>query len=480
MKYQFPKDVEFPIHHPRPRFKNQVEDVLIYMAQEICRIGKAPVKTFDQRLRDAIYRFPGNANLKLKTVDNWRTEIDALFGLISRTGSTAEPTKLCVNLAASGDLISFFLTSMAKFQYPGGHVTPSENIRLIENGVQFKPAQFIVRVLLSGQSLSNNPGSLFGISKQEAASLIWNDIRVTTGNRSAEEVASAILSNRDLKADYKIDGDYIRYAGDILDYLTLANVLKLDLVRKRYFLIPGSQDAANLILSNTEFFNGYASFYGKVNLQPSEIREIEPEWVNWAGNQVDGLVQETDTLAVLEEIANSPFDSEVDSAAAQALLSYLREMMSSADSIGTKDIGNTGESIVQFHESNRLAKLGAEHLSRKIKKIPDHLGVGYDIKSFMDANEANKLIEVKSTISRGNLTARSFHLTRSEWAAAESSGEAYYVYRVLISANSLRCFVIHNPVRKYKDDLLEISLNSGVDVTYTEIAGYWEELLFTA
>ena len=70
------------IHHIRPRFKNDVESVLFFIASSICRIGADETKSFNQKLNQSIRFYPGNMGRADKTINNWRTEISALFGLI--------------------------------------------------------------------------------------------------------------------------------------------------------------------------------------------------------------------------------------------------------------------------------------------------------------------------------------------------------------------------------------------------------------
>ena len=79
-EYKIPDEYYFRIHHVRPRFKGDIENVLIYMAEEINRIGECETAEFVQRINTAIYNYPGNAHRELKTINNWRTEISALFG----------------------------------------------------------------------------------------------------------------------------------------------------------------------------------------------------------------------------------------------------------------------------------------------------------------------------------------------------------------------------------------------------------------
>lgn len=78
--YRIPDKDWFRIHFVRPRFKGNIENVLLYMANECCRIPKCSCSEYSKRYYNAIKMFPGNIDMKKKTLDNWRTEIPALFG----------------------------------------------------------------------------------------------------------------------------------------------------------------------------------------------------------------------------------------------------------------------------------------------------------------------------------------------------------------------------------------------------------------
>ena len=56
MKYHIPDDLYFRIHHVRPRFKNDVENVLVYMATEISKMNEAHKEKFADLLNEAIRR----------------------------------------------------------------------------------------------------------------------------------------------------------------------------------------------------------------------------------------------------------------------------------------------------------------------------------------------------------------------------------------------------------------------------------------
>ena len=52
--YAVPDEYFFRIHHVRPRFKNDVESVLLYVAQECTRLSDLPVQDYAELLNRAI------------------------------------------------------------------------------------------------------------------------------------------------------------------------------------------------------------------------------------------------------------------------------------------------------------------------------------------------------------------------------------------------------------------------------------------
>lgn len=49
-EYKIPEEYYFRIHHVRPRFKGDIENVLIYMAEEITRVGEQPTHEFIKKI----------------------------------------------------------------------------------------------------------------------------------------------------------------------------------------------------------------------------------------------------------------------------------------------------------------------------------------------------------------------------------------------------------------------------------------------
>ena len=199
--YETPQEYFFRLHHIRPRFKNDVENVLFYMATEIAKLKPEEHEAFKQKLNTTIKLYPGNASKELKTINNWRTEISSLFGLIEYDGDVSKPGRMALLLSESQDLIEFFRYFLFYFQYPGGHLKPRETLECIKAGIRFKPAKYLMQVMLEGKKLVGE-SEKFGLTKAEATHCIFNDLRVTRDSRSPKETAELILANRKNEIEY--------------------------------------------------------------------------------------------------------------------------------------------------------------------------------------------------------------------------------------------------------------------------------------
>ena len=151
--YKTPNQYFFRLHQVRPRFKNDIENVLLYVASEISKLGSQPLNEFNQNLFNAIRLYTGNAIKTDKTIDNWRTEISALFGFIEEdnTNKIARTGAIAQKLADEQDLVQFFKYFLFYFQYPGGHIKSHKLKDVIDAGIRFKPAQYFLKVLQSGE-----------------------------------------------------------------------------------------------------------------------------------------------------------------------------------------------------------------------------------------------------------------------------------------------------------------------------------------
>lgn len=458
--YKIPAEFYCRLHHCRPRFKGDVENVLLYMAQESVRIPDGPCETYSAAFNNAIRLYPGNEGLVIKTINNWRTEISSLFGFyvedkqLNHT-KTGEMAKV---LATQQDLVQFFKYFLFTFQYPGGHLKSNEISTLIENGVKFKPAKYIASVLIHGNDRLKNTGKLFSISKAEATHCIFNDLRVTRDNRNPSEVVDLILENRRKKVDYDSAGDVIRYAGDILDYMVLANLLKES---HGYYYINGAEAEAlsSLMISDT-WFDGYDKYYG-ANYLTSDIGQVRPDWFNYVNSNIDPHSFTTNIADLIHD--ETPTD-EYGSILNDRILGLF-----SAEDVKTKDIGDLGESLVIGHEKMRAIECGLEEYIHLIKKIPTALAVGYDIQSLEGTiDKAKRYIEVKSTISRNKLHYFNVHLTTNEWESATTLREHYCIYRLMITSGQMFLYVLKDPVAMYKADKITMVPRDGAEICFSE------------
>lgn len=472
--YHIPDKHFHRIHFVRPRFKSDIENVLLYFANECCKIEDTDCETYKERLNNAIRLFPGNAALKQKTIDNWRTEISALcaFYLEDKISNITRTSKLAYFLNENQDLTQFFKFIMLSFQFPGGHIKNQDNIELITNGVRFKPAQFILNVLLEGNKIlaSQNSEKEMSINDEEATFCIFNDLRVTTGQRTPKEVAELILENRKNKVKYfnkadrryyssadtpRTKGDVVRYAGDILDYMEYASLL--DRRMDGYFILkPNELKAIFAFVNDTSYFDGYEQFYGVNNLKPSMLAPVEADWFKY----VDSLFQpnkfKTDVAALLS-------DSEMVVLVDQRISEILHNENST-----TKDIGNIGESIIFSHEKMRLKLAGYENLLHRIAIVDSpSYHPGYDIDSLEgDGTRDHRYIEVKTTISKQKIKLFGFHMSPNEWDVANTTREHYCVYRLMLSANDKTLYILRNPVSLYKNDLIDATPRNGMEVSF--------------
>jgi hypothetical protein len=471
--YEIPEEFYFRLHHSRPRFKSDVESVMLFMAGEITRMSPSENDVFKQALNSAIRLYPGNGSATDKTINNWRTEISSLFGLIARDGSLRKPSDMAYLLAENQDLIEFFRYFLYYFQYPGGHLKAQEVVKMIDAGIKFKPAKYLIEVILEGQKLVD--GGKFGLTKAEATHCIFNDLRITRDGQSPRTTATQIIARRSVGTEYDSEGDVIRYAGDILDYMELA-----DLVRQRpnyqYYLNMANIDVLQAFVSSDTEFTPYKAMYSNPKLTAQDVNETLETWFNYVNNKLDSSIFEANVLSIIEgmdEEATTPKQTEF----IAEVLERIRAKRASEIGIKTKEIGDVGEAIVIEHEKIRLTNLSRQDLLHLVKKIPEQYGVGYDIGSYEGVGTSRRFVEVKTTVSRGKLHTSNFHMTPSEWSAADTLSQTYFIYRLAISTEDVSLFLIQDPVGKYKQSLIDMVPRDGVDVRYTEKSGVWEKLL---
>ncbi len=473
--YQIPDKYWFRIHFVRPRFKSNIENVLLYMANECCRIPRCSCSEYNKRYFNAIKMFPGNIGMTRKTLDNWRTEIPALFGFYKENKETdiTETTQMAVFLHENQDLTQFLRLFLYSFQFPGGHMKAVDVKDIIYNNIRFKPARILIQVLLAGNSILSEQDSSkeMSISAEEATYCIFNDIRVTSGTVSANEIAQTILNNRKNKLKYynpkdkkirsltgtpRTKGDVTRYAKDILDYMEIANLL---IKTNGYYYLKGNEMVAiQNFRDDKTWFKGYDSLYGKKDIETVELTKIEQEWFEYVNNSMRPELFKTDVKAMFcqKNIVDVVFDERI------------KEVVASDDRT-MKDIGNLGEAMICGHEKMRLKINGYEDFVRLIQIVDSpSYHPGFDIDSYeADGTEAHRYIEVKTTISKKKIQMFGFHMSPNEWRVAGTIKEHYCIYRLMLSEQDKILYILRNPVSLYKADQIEAEPRNGMEISFS-------------
>lgn len=450
-EYQIPEQYYFRLHHIRPRFKGDIENVLIYVAEEITRVGEKTTNEFVEAVNAALFRYPGNAHRKLKTINNWRTEISALFGFIEHTDTTDKPGRRAVELAENQDLVECFKVFLYNFQYPGAHIKPKEVLEQIRQGVHFKPAQYILKLL---RYANREGGNSIGITKPEVCHCIFNDLRVTRDQESVEQAWDRIAYNRRQRVVYDETGDVIRYAGDIIDYMEIANLLKT-YDSRTYYLNTLEEESIVKFCESGEWFGEYDTMTANRSGSMKEVKDCISGWFSYVNRRLEDTDFSTDILAYIagdsdelemlkENAQNAEMAGMSDFVQRDNVIE--KRIAASYDMFTTKDIGDIGESLVHGHECMRIKLGGREDLIHLIKRIPTQFAVGYDISS-VELDERKRYIEVKTTISSKPLHFNRIHLTKNEWNTASSIHDRYYVYRLLLSKSERKLFLWKSTAR---------------------------------
>jgi hypothetical protein len=463
--YRTPKEFHIDMHFVRPRFKNELEDVLSYFSNSISKIVPSKAKVFNHELDNLIKGYPGNDSLTPKTIANWRTEISALLGFIQLDDDLIKPSRLATELSNEQDFISFFKCFATKLQFPGGHIKNRFNCELIGLDIKFKPAELFLKVIKLLDQISKEQGF---ITKDEATYILLNDTRFLKVDSDLNIAAKIIQKNRsEQDLEYhgqvgctKSHGDQTRTAGDILDYMELANILQRKGIK---FLINSSElKVIDRFLKLPDLFQGYESFYGNDELKASDISGVRADWFDYV-NELNFEDFKTDVGVFIRSHAETvDVDIEVD--------------YETVHKLSTKEIGDKGEAIIIAHEKLKLIEEGADHLTHLVKFMPTHLAVGYDVQS-RDLDDSHKYIEVKTTVSNKKLTQYRFHLTPNEWNSAFTNRDTYYVYRLVITVEKYNLFIIKDPVGAFQKGLVKVMSPSGFDIIYNEKSGWDEKLL---
>jgi hypothetical protein len=110
-------------------------------------------------------------------------------------------------------------------------------------------------------------------------------------------------------------------------------------------------------------------------------------------------------------------------------------------------LGRLGEAFVVWLERQHLLGRGRGDLAAKVEWVSETVGdgLGYDVLSVEEADESEKLIEVKTT-GLGKYTP--FYVTGVEVGCSEDVGGRFHLYRVFEFGRSPRFYVLRGPLRE--------------------------------
>jgi hypothetical protein len=442
--YEVPTRFYQRLHHPRPRFKSNIENVLGYMAFSIAELDGENESVFKEKILSAISDFPGNTGLTLKTLNNWRTEITALFSMVNTNGSCNFATDLSKELANTTNLKEFFLRFISTFQYPGGFLKNNEIEKILISDIHFHPLKWLAEFFNSSVSQEE-----LYITDVEFCHCVLNDLRVTKDHETVSATIVRILKNRKDEVIYDAAGDKKRYALDILDYCVLAGLMLKD-YRGKYFVREDAREFLTYFKDHAPLFKNYQK---EQSLQ--EIEALKPLWINFVNDSSKSLL-----LSFEKQISQES------------------SIVSDALSFSTKQIGDEGEALTLAHEKIWLSNNGRRDLAKLVSHMPTQFAVGYDVLS-RELDATMRHIEVKTTVSQKNFTVNRVHLTPNEWSAAESHRERYFVYRLQLSEESCSLWIIQDPVGLYKQDRVKMVPRNGADIFFDETCYTQIELLRT-
>jgi len=109
---------------------------------------------------------------------------------------------------------------------------------------------------------------------------------------------------------------------------------------------------------------------------------------------------------------------------------------------GNRRLGRLGEEFAVELERRRLRGQGRDDLAKKVEWVSDTSGdgLGFDVLSFNDVDDSERLVEVKTT-TQGKYFP--FFVTTNEVRCSEAMVSHYHLYRLFRFAHRPRLYVLH-------------------------------------
>lgn len=435
MAYQIPDQFFFRLHFERSRFSSKLEDVLLILASKIISIGMMEKDQFNDILDEIISDINEN-KLENKTIRNHRTEMIRLFGLVKYVDELAIPGNRLSLLSQTQDTPRFFKSFCSRFQFPGGFLKPYKISEMVLAGIKFKPAQFLLRFF----KIANSKYGRFAINAAEVTHFILYDLRVTAQGESPDKTLDRLIEARSKNQDLDKTSDLIRYARDFLNYMVEANLL-IEL-EGMYALNEGEKNAIHAIIADKSFFDDYSSVIRHDGTwDADELKKIDTQWMEWFADGVEDERLETPVSALVRDENYYPEQW-------KKIKAILERKDPSLRGAALKAIGDEGEQIVYEYEKETIKEIRPD-LVQLVRIVSSTGALGYDIISiFPELGRMKKYIEVKTTKKNHNSDFLvPFTMSINEWTVANQLGADYFIYRVVITKESVSIFSIQNPAK---------------------------------
>lgn len=435
MMYKIPEDQFLRCAFPRGRIISQIEDELTILVDLIIKYSELEKGEFDSKI-DTEYTKLKSATPK--TIKNLRTEMTTLFGLTS-TGIDKRiiATRRTSLLFDTQNFPLFFKTFCNRFQFPNCVNKSQETNAQINAGVRFKPAKFILELFHAGnEQLGNN----FTLNASEVSNLVFNNLLVTTGKKTAQAVLVELIELRRNKTRFEGGSKATQHGREFLGYMYLARLLNKN-ESSSFFLNTLEKESIEYIKTNDNYFE----FPTKYETSLEARKEARNSWDEWYGDVTDDEIRILKGKGVVGDIQQVPISGKH--------LSPEALKLATPTATDLKSIGDKGEFIVLKYEKEKIANIRPDKI-HLVQRVANDTSLGYDIQSLnLDDVSIKKYIEVKTTertFPPSNDILSYFPMSGNEWNTAKNFGDNYYIYRVFLTREESTIFIIKNPVEQEK------------------------------
>jgi hypothetical protein len=452
----------------RGKSQKEMDDLLPAYAKVINEVCPCNGYDFENSFNNSFSQYLPTGSATKKTLDNHRTEIcGKLFGMyyFSDDGMVYESERTKKYLQ-DDDQPAFFKDICYKMQFPNG----MQKIQTIEERIKehicIRPLAFVLKVLQLAEVCH------LILTKKDIGYYILNSLDVLQGKATPDEVLRAIKLDRKhgieriISVPGKASSYSYQHINEQINYLELANLVRIG-DNQSVVLNPKEIEAINLFVQQ---YNQKPEFdVYSWDLSTIENRKMfQFAWDEYFSK----------TSGVVEKFATS----------ADALIFNLNQPLHGQQSrpgVNLVLIGDEGECIVVEYEKKRVSNFDTRLVNR-VKGMGRIKGLGYDVISVVAEAGPNsdfaKFIEVKTTkrVTCPDINDPTwidmFNFTRNEMIAAMQYKEYYSIFRVYITGNGVKIYVIKDINQQIIDAVLKatpltymvefskINVNQSIDI----------------